>query len=170
MTAYINDLLIYSRTLKEHKQHVCMILERLQLAGLQASIRKCEFAVQRMKYLGFVITTEGIEVDPEKVAVIANWKVPTTVKGVQSFLGFGNFYRRFVREYSRITRPLYNLTKKDVPFVWSSACQAAFEKLKKRLINAPILRYYSPDRETQIETDASDSVVAGVMSQRFSDE
>jgi hypothetical protein len=122
ITAYIDDLLIYSRTLKKHKQHVCIVLECLRSAGLQASIQKCEFAVQRMKYLGFIITTEGIEVDPEKVAVIANWKVLTTVKGVQSFLGFGNFYRRFVREYSRITRPLHNLTKKNVPFVWSPVC------------------------------------------------
>jgi hypothetical protein len=73
--------------------------------------------MQRTKYLGFIITTEGIEVDPEKVAVIRNWKVPTTVKGVQSFLGFGNFYRRFVRDYSRITRPLHGLTKKNTPFV-----------------------------------------------------
>jgi hypothetical protein len=170
MTAYIDDLLIYSRTLKEHKQHVRMVLERLRSAGLQASIRKCEFAVQRTKYLGFIITTEGIEVDPEKVAVIANWKIPTTVKGVQSFLGFGNFYRRFVRDYSRITRPLHNLTKKDAPFIWSPACQAAFKKLKERLINAPVLRHYSPERETRIETDASDGVVAGVMSQRSGDE
>jgi hypothetical protein len=108
-------------------------------------------------------------VDSEKIAVIANWKVPTTVKGVQLFLGFGNFYRRFVREYSRITRPLHNLTKKDIPFVWSPACQAAFEKLRKRLVNAPILKHYSPDYETQIETDASDRVVTGVISQKFSD-
>jgi hypothetical protein len=77
-----NNLLIYSRTFKKHKQHVYIILEYLQLARLQASIQKCEFAVQRIKYLGFIIIMEGIEVDPEKVAVIRNWKVPTTVKDV----------------------------------------------------------------------------------------
>jgi hypothetical protein len=73
--------------------------------------------VQRIKYLGFVIITEGIEIDLEKVAVIRNWKIPTTVKGIQLFLGFRNFYRQFVRDYSRITRPLHGLTKKDIPFV-----------------------------------------------------
>jgi hypothetical protein len=141
------------------------MLERLRSARLQASIWKCEFAVQCIKYLDFVIITEGIKVDLEKIAIIANWKVLIIVKGVQLFLDFRNFYRRFVREYSRITRPLYNLTKKDVLFVWLSAYQAAFEKLKERLMNAPILRYYSPDYKTQIETDILDSVIAGVISQ-----
>jgi hypothetical protein len=93
----MDDLLIYSKTLKEHKDHVRRVLQRLREAGLQASISKCEFHVTRTKYLGFIITTEGVEADLEKVATVLNWKVPTTVIGFQSFLGFCNFYRRYIR-------------------------------------------------------------------------
>lgn len=169
VTAYVDDILIYSRTLEEHKEHVKLVLQRLRETGLQASIRKCEFHVQRTKYLGFIITTEGIEVDPEKVAVIAKWTEPTTVQGVLSFLGFCNFYRRFVRAYSRVAKPLYRLTKKDTPFVWTPECQGAFEKLKSLLTNAPVLCRYDPSRETRVETDASDEVIAGILSQKLDD-
>lgn len=92
VTAFVDDLLIYSKNAAEHEIHVKKVLERLRTAGLQASIRKCEFHVTQTKYLGFILTTDGIEVDPEKSAVICNWAVPTTVRGVQSFLGFCNFY------------------------------------------------------------------------------
>ena len=97
LTAFVDDLLIYSKNMKEHQEHVRLVLERLRSAGLQASISKCEFHVTRTKYLGFIVTTEGIEVDPEKISVIKKWAVPTTVKGVQSFLGFCNFYRCFIK-------------------------------------------------------------------------
>src|SRR5690606_20428536 len=151
------------------KEHVKLVLQRLRDAGLQASIRKCEFHVQRTKYLGFIITTEGIEVDPEKVATIAQWTVPTTVQGVLSFLGFCNFYRRFIRAYSRVAKPLYRLTKHDTPFEWSSQCQEAFDKLKAMLTSAPVLCRYDPARETRVETVASDEVIAGVLSQKLDD-
>jgi transposase InsO family protein len=165
LTAYIDDLLIYSNDELEHQAHVKLVLERLRAAGLQASIDKCEFHVKRTKYLGFIVTTEGIEVDPEKVKVITDWKVPTTVKGVQSFLGFCNFYRRFIRNFSRIIKSLVRLVKKDTPFLWSSECERAFADLKKSLTTAPVLRHYDPELPTKLETDAADGVVAGVMSQ-----
>ena len=92
VTAFVDDLIIYSKSETEHEKHVKMVLERLCAAGLQVSIKKCEFHVTQTKYLGFILTTEGIEVDPEKTQVIHNWKVPNTVRGVQSFLGFCNFY------------------------------------------------------------------------------
>ena len=165
VTAFVDDLIIYSKNETEHEKHVKMVLERLRAAGLQASIKKCEFHVTRTKYLGFILTTEGIEVDPEKTQVIHDWKVPNTVRGVQSFLGFCNFYRRFIKDYSRVARPLNQLTKREVPFVWDNRCQEAFEELKRRLMNAPVLYHYQPELETQLETDASDGVVAGVLTQ-----
>lgn len=122
-----------------------------------------------MKYLGFILTTNGNEVDPEKTAVICNLAVPTTVQGVQSCLGFCNFYQRFIKDYSRIAKPLNCLTRKDVSFAWTDKCQQVFEELKKRLTDAPILRHYHPDLETKLETDASDGVVAGVLSQKHGD-
>src|SRR5204862_694277 len=109
-TAYLDDILIYSDNELEHEEHVKKVLERLRSAGLQVDIKKCEFSVKRTKYLGFIVGTQGIEVDSEKVAVIHDWKQPRTVKGIQSFLGFCNFYRRFIRDYGRIARPLVRLT------------------------------------------------------------
>jgi hypothetical protein len=105
-TAYLDDILIYSDNELEHQAHVKKVLERLRNAGLQVDIKKCEFGVERTKYLGFIVTTEGIEVDPEKVEVIRDWKPPCTVKGIQSFLGFCNFYRRFIRDYGVVAKPL----------------------------------------------------------------
>ena len=148
VTAFVDDLIIYSKNETEHEKHVKMVLERLRAAGLQASIKKCEFHVTRTKYLGFILTTEGIEVNPEKTQVIHDWKVPNTVQGVQSFLGFCNFYRRFIKDYSRVARPLNQLTKREVPFVWDNRCQEAFEELKRRLMNAPVLYHYQPELET----------------------
>ena len=105
--------MIYSENELEHEEHVCKVLQRLQKAGLQVDIKKSEFSVKRTKYLGFIISTDGIEADPEKTAVINQWEPPRTVKGVQSFLGFCNFYRRFIKNYSRVARPLTCLTRKD---------------------------------------------------------
>ena len=168
-TAYLDDILIYSDNELEHEMHVKKVLERLRNAGLQADIKKCEFGVKRTKYLGFIIGTDGIEVDPEKIEVIRDWEEPRTVKGIQSFLGFCNFYRRFIREYGVIAKPLIRLTRNDTAFIFDHHCRAAFEELKNRLISAPILRHYDPNLETMLETDASDGVVAGVLSQLHPD-
>ena len=104
LLSWTTFLCLYSKNMKEHQEHLRLVLERLRSAGLQASISKCECHVTRTKYLGFIITTittEGIEVDPEKISVIKKWAVPTTVS---SFLGFCNFYRRFIKNYSGIAR------------------------------------------------------------------
>jgi RNase H-like domain found in reverse transcriptase/Reverse transcriptase (RNA-dependent DNA polymerase)/Integrase zinc binding domain/Integrase core domain/Retroviral aspartyl protease len=168
-TAYLDDILIYSENELEHQSHVEKVLTRLRAAGLQADIKKCEFSVTKTKYLGFIVSTDGIEVDPEKVEAVINWQPPQTVKGVQSFLGFCNFYRRFIRDYGKTAAPLTRLTRKEVPFVFGPDCTTAFEELKHRLVSAPILAHYNPDKETMLETDASDGVVAGVLSQQQSD-
>lgn len=165
VTAFVDDLLIYSTNEAEHELHVKAVLTRLRAAGLQASLHKCEFHVTRTKYLGFIVTTEGVEVDPEKVAAVLQWGRPNTVKGVQSFLGFCNFYRRFIYGYSRIAKPLNRLTKKETPFCWTPECEESFQQLKQNLATAPVLRHYRPELLTQLETDASDNVVAAILSQ-----
>lgn len=165
-SAYLDDILVFSNDPADHEDHVRRVLQRLRDMGLQADVDKCEFHVTQTKYLGFIVGSAGVAVDPSKVEVIKDWTEPTTVKGVQSFLGFCNFYRKFVREYGRIARPLTNLTKQSVPFDWTGDCQAAFDELKTRLLSAPILRHYSFDDDTRVETDASAGVVAGVLSQR----
>lgn len=140
------------------------MLERLREAGLQAAIYKCEFHVASTKYLGFIVTPDGIKVDPSKIEAIVAWSVPNTVQGVQSFLGFCNFYRKFIKAYSRIVALLYRLTRLDTPFLWGSKCQEAFDRLKEHLVSAPVLAYYQLNLPTRVETDASDRVVAAVLS------
>ena len=165
-TAYLDDILIYSDNELEHEEHVRKVLQRLRNAGLQADIKKSEFSVKCTKYLGFIISTDGIETDPEKTSVIEQWEPPRTVSGVQSFLGFCNFYRRFIKDYGRIAKPLNRLTRKNQPFKFDYACEQAFKELKKRLVSAPLLVHFDPDLPTLLETDASDGVIAGVLSQK----
>jgi transposase InsO family protein len=168
-TAYLDDILIYSDDPLIHHEHVNKVLQRLRDAGLQADIRKCEFGVTRTKYLGFIISTDGIEVDPEKTAVIHHWAEPKTVKGVQSFLGFCNFYRRFIRDFGILSKPLSRLTKDHVAFQFDDDCRRAFQELKRRLTEAPLLRHYDYSLETMLETDASDGIIAGILSQKHPD-
>ncbi len=168
-TAYVDDILIYSDNLEEHEKQVIKVLTRLREAGLQVDIDKSEFSVTTTKYLGFIISTDGIRVDPSKVQCIKDWKQPTTVKGIQAFLGFCNFYRRFIQEYGRVARPLTLLTRKDAVFDWTTACAQAFQKLKDALLSSPVLRYFTYGKEHKLETDASDGVIAAIMSERDED-
>ena len=109
-TAYIDDIIIYSEDLIIHKFHVQKVIKRLMDTGLYADIKKSEFFMTKTKYLGFIISTDGVAVDPEKIVVISSWKEPDTVKGIQSFLRFCNFYHRFVQNFGQIAHPLMNLT------------------------------------------------------------
>jgi hypothetical protein len=131
------------------------------------SLSKCEFHKKETKFLGFIIGVDGIRVDPGKIRVIQEWEPPDTVRGIQSFLGFYNFYRRFIEEYSKIAKPLFALIKKGVPWSWTEKCQGAFEELKKKLTKAPVLAHYDPYAQTRVETDASDEALGGVLSQRM---
>jgi Reverse transcriptase (RNA-dependent DNA polymerase)/RNase H-like domain found in reverse transcriptase len=163
-TAYIDDILIYSNSLSEHRKHVRQVLEALREAGLQLDIDKCEFHQTEVLYLGLVITTDGIRMDPKKIEAILAWQEPKNVKDVRAFIGFANFYRRFIDLFSTIVAPLISLTKKDVPFRFDSACRLAFEKLKKAFTSAPVLRHFDPDLPCVVEADSSDYATGGVLS------
>ena len=116
-TAFIDDILIYTDgDERQHTEHVTKVLTRLRAAGLQVDLQKCEFHTTETKFLGFIIGTEGVRVDPAKIEVIEAWQQPNTMRGVQSFLGMCNFYRRFIKNYSKIAKPLHRLTRKEVPF------------------------------------------------------
>src|SRR5690606_20119807 len=154
-----------SNSLEEHRQHVKAVLERLLKAGLYLKPEKCEFHKTQVEYLGLIVSTEGIKMDPAKVAAVVEWEEPQNVKDVQSFLGFANFYRRFINGYSRIVASLTNLTHKDKPFDFNDKCRNAFNQLKQAFTTAPILRHFDPEREIIVETDASDYVSAGILSQ-----
>ncbi|KAG0161692.1 hypothetical protein PDIDSM_5322 [Penicillium digitatum] len=167
-TAYLDDILIYSRTRAEHIEHVRKVLQRLREAGLFAKLSKCEFCVSETKFLGIIIGEDGIRMDPDKIETIVNWKTPTCLTDVQAFIGFGNFYRRFIRDFSKVIAPLVRLTKKDVRFEWTPVCQLSFEALKKAFTSAPVLKAFDWSKEIVLETDASDFVSAGVLSQTAS--
>ena len=139
LVVYLDDLLIYSKTLKEHKQHVRRVLERLRDAGLYLKPSKCVFHVQEVSFLGFVIGPEGVKMDPEKVEAITSWPAPCSVHDIRVFLGLASFYRRFIDSFSRIVTPLTNLLKKGKKFHWDKTAQKAFEKLKTSFTTAPVL-------------------------------
>jgi len=165
---FLDSIFIDSNTLKEHKEQVYKVLKVLSDTGLHLKLEKCHFHKQKVKYLGF-ITTKGIRMDPEKVSCILGWEVLRTVTNVQCFLGFTNFYRRFIKDYFKVVTPLTRMTKKEggkyVPFVWRAEQLAAFDLLKNAFMSPPILRNFGYDWEIIVETDASDYFSAGILSQ-----
>jgi transposase InsO family protein len=166
-TAYLDDILIYSSGSREdHMAKVQEVLQRLLSAGLNLDLKKCEFAVQKTKYLGYIIECGvGISADPEKIAAVRDWEAPTTVKGVRGFVGFANFYRNFIANFSETAGPLIALTRKGTTFTWGDTEQTAFETLKTAFITAPILAQWDPDLETTVEADCSGDALGGCLSQ-----
>ena len=162
--AYLDDILIYSATLEEHQEHVRRVLEALSRAGLHLKAEKCHFHKTEVKYLGLIISADGVRMDLEKVTAVLEWGSSRNLHDVRTFLGFTNFYRRFILGYSNVVAPLVGLTKKGVRFEWGGDCEAAFQELKHRFTSVPVLWHFDPDREIIMETDASDYVSAGVMS------
>ncbi|KAI0994244.1 hypothetical protein K3495_g13938 [Podosphaera aphanis] len=157
-SAYVDDVLVYTDgSLEDHERYVNLVLEKLQKAGLGLDIDKCEFSVKKTKYLGFIISAEGpkssVRMDPAKVKAISEWEPPTSIKGLRSFLGFANFYRRFIREFSKICAPLTALTGKGTPWKWGPEHNESFETLKKKFISEPALAQWDLDRETMLEAD-----------------
>ena len=140
------------------------MLQRLRELGLVADIRKCAFTVEEVKFLGLIITPGGVKMDPAKVATILAWEKPLNdVRAVRRFIGFINYYRRFIRDFSKIMRPLQNLTMKDAP-PWDKSCEEAFERVKQEVAKEPIMKHFEFGKPSIVECDSSDTVTAGVLS------
>lgn len=165
--AYMDDILIYSRNKAENIEHTRKVLLALEGAGLQCDVRKSEFFVKKTKFLGLIVSENGLEMDPEKIRVIKEWERPRNLTEVQSFVGFCNFYRRFIKNFSRVLRPLIEMSKKEfkISFNWTEHCQKAFDHIKTVVTSAPVLRHYNPTKKAIVEVDSSDYVHGGVMSQ-----
>src|SRR5205823_6123888 len=131
---YLDDILIYSNNFEDHVRHVRRVLELLRANGLYAKAEKCEFHVMSVDFLGFVISPEGISMDPSRVSTIQEWPAPRSIRDIQVFLGFANFYRRFIEGYSRITAPITRLLRGKNKLNWSQEAKAqeAFETLKRK--------------------------------------
>src|SRR4030095_7025515 len=163
--AYIDDILIYSNTLEEHILHVRQVLKKLLEHGLYVKLEKCQFSVQEISFLGFVISPQGISMDPDRISTISDWPIPRSVTDIQVFLGFANFYRRFIDGYSRVVVPITSLLKKGKQFEWSYGAQEAFDRLKQLFISAPILRHFAPNLQSTLFTDSSGFALSGIICQ-----
>jgi len=137
---YLDDILIYSNNMSKHHWHVKEVLKRLCKAGLYAKAEKCEFHSESVKYLGYILSPSGLTMSDDKIKIIQDWLEPKKVKDIQS-LGFANFYRRFIFNYSDIVISLTRLTRKDIPWKFDSSCQDAFNSLKKAFTSTPILTH-----------------------------
>jgi len=163
--AYLDDILVFSPDEETHREYVRAILTQVRDTGLTLKAFKCQFHTKETEYLGYVISPQGLRMDKEKIRTIRDWKEPTNVKGIQSFLGFANFYQRFIRDYSKITTPLSSLTRKEKAWEWGDKQQETFEMLKEAMITEPILQHFNLERAVTIETDASDYAIGAICSQ-----
>ena len=132
-------------------------------------LEKYKFWTTRVEFLGFIVTTSRIEIDPSKIKAVRDWPEPTIVKETQSFLEFANFYRRFIKNYSKVAALLTNLTRKDQKFSITSKARQAFLQLKEAFAKAPILISFDPEKEIIVKTDMSDYVFGGVINQQGAD-
>ena len=152
---FIDDILVYSKSEKQHVRHLRLVLETLRREQLYAKFSKCEFWLEKVGFLGHVISADGVSVDPQKVEAVTNWKRPTNITEIRSFLGLAGYYRRFIQDFSKIASPLTRLTRKGVKFEWSDECEAGFQELKHRLTSAPILALPDDSGEYVVYSDAS---------------
>ncbi|KAJ9539536.1 hypothetical protein OSB04_032269 [Centaurea solstitialis] len=163
---FIDDILIYSRDKKEHEQHLRLILELLKTEKLYAKFSKCEFWIREVHFLGHVVNEKGIHVDPAKVEAIKKWEVPKTPTEIRQFLGLAGYYRRFIANFSKIAQPLTTLTQKDKKFVWGEKQEEAFQTLKHKLCNAPILALPEGTDIFVVYCDASHQGLGCVLMQK----
>ncbi|KAL8134961.1 hypothetical protein AgCh_009829 [Apium graveolens] len=166
---FIDDILIYSKTEEDHKEHLRISLETLRKEKLYAKFLKCEFWLKEVQFLDHVVNKEGIKVDPAKIEAVMNWERPKTPTKVRSFLGLARYYRRFVQNFSKIAVPLTKLTRKNEKFVWTKKCEENFQELKKRLVTAPVLMLPDEKGEFVIFSDASYKGPACVLMQHGKD-
>lgn len=162
---FFDDILVYSKTYEEHVSHVHQVLSILRDNQWQVKSSKCAFARQEIAYLGHVISGKGVATDPGKIATIRDRPAPVNVKELRGFLGLAGYYRKFIRNYRIISKPLTNLLRKGIPFVWIQDHVVAFQTLKNSLVSAPVLALPDFNREFVVETDASDGGIGVVLMQ-----
>ena len=155
VVVFIDDILIYSRTLEEHAEHLRIVLGILREKQLYAKLSKCEFWMDEVQFLGHVISALGIAVDPSKVEAVVKWESPKSATEIRSFVALAGYYRRFIERFSKIVAPLTQLTRKDQPFAWTDKCEESFQKLKRRLTSALILVIQDVGKPFEVYCDAS---------------
>lgn len=194
---FLDDVIVFSRTLEEHEERLMKVLTRLKEFGLKLSPEKCVFFQTSVRYLGHVVSRDGVQTDPEKISALKTWPVPQTLRELKSFLGFAGYYRRFVKGYSSIVKPLHNLTSGYPPLHkkakakqahtrqntnqyhdpkepfggrWTPACQQAFQSVIQSLTTAPVLAFADPQKPYILHTDASTTGLGAVLYQEQEDQ
>jgi hypothetical protein len=162
---FIDDILVYLENKKEHEVHLCIVLQRLCDHQLYAKYSKCEFWMGKVPFLGYVISSDGISMDPNKVRDVLDWKPPRTMHQVRNFLGLASYYRRFISKFSRIAKPITELLKKDEKYVWNAEHDEAFKTLKKLLTTTPVLAQLDITKSFNIYCDASSTGLGCVLMQ-----
>ena len=163
---YLDNILIFGTCLKEHRQLVKEVLKRLQFNDLYAKVEKCFFEQSSIKYLGIIILENKVQMDKEKLSGVLEWLVLTKVKQVQAFLGFANFYYRFIENFAKMSKPLSDLTKKNSTWTWGIEQQNTFEVLKKAFTTALVLRIPNDKDPFKLSTNTSDFAIGAVLSQK----
>ena len=166
---YLDDITIFSTTFELHCQHVEIILDALRQANLMLNAEKCFFFLPEVKLLGHVINREGIQPDEDKIIKVRDYPVPTTIRQLRGFLGLASYYRKFIKGFSTIAKPLNKLLEKEALYLWTEEQQKSFETLKKHLISAPILRYPDFEKPFYLHTDASGTGIGAVLAQKDDD-
>ena len=156
---YFDDILVFSKPLKDHVTHLRAVLQTLRKERLYDNMDKCLFGVDKLVFLGFVVSSKGVHVDESKINAIKTWHQPTNLQQVRSFLGLAGFYHRFVKDFSTIASPLHALSKKNAPFVWGPSQDSAFNELKNFLTRAPVLTLPNFDKPFEIHCDASGNAI-----------
>jgi transposase InsO family protein len=164
-TAYLDDILVFSKNPQEHKEHIKIVFDRLRKHDLRLKLKKCNFFEEETEYLGFKVGKDGVRANPDKVKAIKNMPAPKSVREVRGFIGTMSYYRRFVPNFSKIAGPLINLTKKYARFKWTPECQTAFDFLKDSLAVVPLLAYPDTNKPYVLYTDASDNCLGACLTQ-----
>ena len=162
---YLDDIIIMGKNFNDHLQNINLIFQRIRDAGLKLQPPKCKFFQEEVTYLGHLVSQKGISVDPTKIDKVEHWPIPQNAKEVQQFLGFANYYRRFVQGFAELAKPLHRLTERNVSFNWTHECQESFNNLRQKLISPPVLAYPNFEKSFILDTDASNSGIGAVLSQ-----
>ena len=162
---YLDDVIVKSDEFDSHITHLRSVFERIRKANLKLSPKKCVLFQQKVQFLGHIITKDGISTDPKKVEAVQNWPIPRTIKEVRSFLGLCSYYRKFIKSFATVAKPLHQLSEKSQKFHWDQNCNEAFGTLKQLLTEAPILTYPDPQESFILDADASGTGIGAVLSQ-----
>ena len=166
VVVYLDDILVFSASLEDNRDHVHKVLQRLQDADLLVAVDKSEFHVQEVEFLGHRIRPGEVRMEQSKVQAVRDWPTPTTVKEVRAFLGFANYYRRMIQGFAHDAGPLTDLTRKDAPWRWTAKEEAAFQTIRDKILKEPVIMLPDPEKPFEVETDASDYALGAQLGQR----